>query len=147
MSKVLLVISVLVVLVFIKNRLTPYPETDTGIQFFKGSWEEALQKAAAEGKPVFLDIYASWCGTCKKLKRVTFANEEAARFFNAHFINVELDGEKGEGKMLAERFGVRSYPSLFVISKDGSVVKYSAGYLSPSELIQFGETALKQKEE
>ncbi|MDZ4845110.1 MAG: thioredoxin family protein [Chitinophagales bacterium] len=144
MTKVLLVISVLAVFAFIKNRFTPYPESsDTGIQFFKGTWDEAAKKSAAENKPIFLDIYASWCGPCKKLKRTTFADDHAGKFFNEHFINVELDGEKGEGRMLAEKYGVRGYPSLFLIGEDEKVITYSAGYRSASELIDFGKSAFK----
>ena len=38
-----------------------------GIEFFHGTYEEALQKARAEGKQIFVDVYTSWCGPCKML--------------------------------------------------------------------------------
>lgn len=43
--------------------------SETGIQFFNGTWEEALALAEKESKPIFLDVYAVWCGPCKALKR------------------------------------------------------------------------------
>ena len=33
-----------------------------GIDFFQGSWSEALEKAKAEDKLIFVDAYAEWCG-------------------------------------------------------------------------------------
>jgi len=147
MTKALLVIATLASFVLLKNRFAPYPAADseTGIRFFKGTWAEALKKSEQEGKPVFLDIYASWCGPCKKLKRVTFAHEDAGSFFNEHFINVELDGEKGEGRTLAAKYGVRGYPSLFFIDKNGDVITHSSGYRSANELVHLGKTVLKGK--
>lgn len=40
-----------------------------GIEFFHGTYEEALQKARAEGKQIFVDVYTSWCGPCKMMAK------------------------------------------------------------------------------
>jgi thioredoxin 1 len=85
-------------------------------------WNEALKKSRDENKPIFLDLSASWCGYCKKLKRNTFSHSAAADYFNAKFINVEVDGENGEGLILAQKYGVSGYPSLFIIDKDGNII-------------------------
>jgi len=57
-----------------------------GINFFKGTYTEALAKAKEENKPVFLDVYAGWCGPCKKLKKTTFKDETVGEYFNKNFI-------------------------------------------------------------
>lgn len=87
-----------------------------GIQFFEGSWDEALVLAEKENKAIFLDVYASWCGPCKVLKKTTFPDAEAGKYFNENFINVTLDGEKGDGIKVAKELNVRAYPSLFIIN-------------------------------
>lgn len=43
-----------------------------GIDFFHGSYEEALKKARSENKGIFVDVYTSWCGPCKKMAREVF---------------------------------------------------------------------------
>ena len=39
-----------------------------GIQFEIGSWKEVLQKAKQENKLIFVDLYTTWCGPCKKME-------------------------------------------------------------------------------
>ena len=43
-----------------------------GIQFETGSWKEVLQKAKQENKLIFVDLYTTWCGPCKKMAAETF---------------------------------------------------------------------------
>ncbi len=118
-------------------------DTKAGIQFHKGTWAEALALAKKDNKLVFLDVYASWCGPCKKLKKRTFSNDKVGAYFNEHFINVSLDGEEGEGVSVSEVYQVSSYPSLFFINTDGKIISKAEGYLNPNEIIKFGKTVVK----
>jgi uncharacterized protein YyaL (SSP411 family) len=120
------------------------PDKANGINFFEGTWTQALAKAKAENKPIFLDIYATWCGPCKMLKRNTFTDTKVGAYFNQHFINVELDGEQGDGLALAKQLRISGYPSLFVIDKNGNPVVFSSGYIHPEEMIQFGKTGINK---
>lgn len=113
-----------------------------GIEFFEGTWQEALEKSKQEQKPIFLDIYASWCGPCKQLKRHTFSDTKVGEYFNQHFVNVALDGEHGEGPELARQLSVRGYPSLFVLDPSGRILTNSTGFKPPKDLLTFGETGL-----
>ena len=38
-----------------------------GVQFFEGSFRQALAKAKKEKKLIMFDAYTSWCGPCKKI--------------------------------------------------------------------------------
>jgi thioredoxin 1 len=118
-------------------------DTKGGIQFHKGTWAEAMALAKKDNKLVFLDVYASWCGPCKRLKKNTFSNSKVGTYFNERFINVSLDGEEGEGVSVSEKYNVTSYPSLYLINGDGKVVTETGGYMSPSELISFGKSVSK----
>jgi len=115
-----------------------------GMQFFEGSWEEALLLAQKENKPIFLDVYAVWCGPCKALQRNTFPDASVGEYFNTNFINVSLDGEKGDGITVAQELNVQAYPSLFILNSSGNPVAYYPGYLRPLEFLEFGKTGLAQ---
>ena len=115
-----------------------------GIQFFHGSWEEALEKAQAEQKPIFVDAYASWCGPCKRMAAQVFPQEEVGEFFNAKFINVKMDMEKGEGPDFAKKFPVRAYPTLLFISPQEEKFHEHVGGLDAEGLIKTGDLAVRK---
>ncbi len=114
-------------------------ESNNGIKFHKGTWEEALSRSKTEHKLIFLDIYAIWCGPCKKLSKYTFSNEEVGSFYNQNFINVSLDGEKGEGAILANKFGISGYPSLLFINSNGEIIKGTTGYHNANDFLSLGK--------
>lgn len=117
---------------------------EAGIAFHQGSWNEALELAKKENKLVFLDISASWCGPCKMLKANTFQNPEVGKFYNANFINVAVDGEKGEGIGLARKYGIRGYPTLLFINPEGKVVARTTGYRNPKKFLELGKKIIKR---
>ena len=115
-----------------------------GIQFFHGSWDEALEKAKAEQKPIFVDAYASWCGPCKRMAAQVFPQEEVGEFFNAKFINVKMDMEKGEGPEFAKKFPVRAYPTLLFITPQEEKYHEHVGGLDAEGLLKTGDLAVRK---
>ena len=93
----------------------------TGVDFQHLTFDEALAKAKAEKKLVFVDCYTTWCGPCKMMTTKIFPMKEAGEFFNPRFVCVKFDMEQGEGKELKNKLGVRAYPSFFIIRPDGTV--------------------------
>ncbi len=98
------------------------------IHFFQGSWKDAVAKAKAEKKCIFLDAYASWCEPCKTMEREVYTDQELAGYFNKKFISVKIDMEKGEGPELAKKFpSIDGYPSLLFFDPDGHLAKTILG--------------------
>lgn len=123
-----------------KNPKVDFKEDTTdGIHFFKGTFQEALEKAQAENKPIFLDIYATWCGPCKMLKKYTFSDKEVGDYYNANFINIAVDGETTEGRELANNFNIKGYPTLLIVDKKGKQVAKQVGFIEPHILVNFGK--------
>ncbi len=118
----------------------------TGIEFFAGTWEEALERAASEDKLIFLDAYASWCGPCKKMAATTFKDESVGAFFNKNFINLKLDMEKPESVSFRRLHAVRAFPTLFFLDADGEAVKRITGAQGVEQLIAAGRSALAAAE-
>ena len=110
-----------------------------GIEFFKGTWDDALELAKSEGKVIFVDAYASWCGPCKKMAKTTFVDEQVGTYYNNTFINMKLDMEKGEGLKFKSKYPVTAYPTLFWIDGSGKVVHKSIGGQLVDGLIKMGQ--------
>ncbi len=113
-----------------------------GIQFFEGSFDEALAEAKNSNKLIFLDAYASWCGPCKMMAAEIFPLEDVGNFYNDNFINVKMDMEKGEGPGLAEKYSVQFYPTYLYIGSDGNAVHQGAGYKPGEDFIEDGKNAM-----
>lgn len=119
-------------------------KADTGIEFHESTWEDALKLARETGMPVFLDISASWCGPCKALKSNTFSDSNVGTFYNANFVNVLVDGEKGEGITLAEKYRITGYPTMIFLDSNGEIIARTTGYREPQEFIELGKQILEQ---
>jgi len=115
-----------------------------GIDFYKGKWAEALAQAQEEGKVIFVDAYASWCGPCKRMARTAFPDPKVGEFYNKNFISVKIDMEKGEGPMFRQTYPVQSFPTLYYIDAKGEVLFRAVGARSAEQLVQMGEMVLRK---
>ena len=55
---------------------------------------EALERAKAENKPIFLSIGYSACHWCHVMEHESFENEAIAASMNEHFISIKVDREE-----------------------------------------------------
>lgn len=97
------------------------------ISFQHISLKEAKALAIKENKPIFADVYATWCGPCKYMASTTFMNPEIGTYFNKEFINVKIDGEKEDGPNVMHEYGITAYPTLLFISAKGELVETFVG--------------------
>jgi thiol-disulfide isomerase/thioredoxin len=118
-----------------------------GIDFFHGTWEEALAKSEAEGKLIFVDAYTTWCGPCKRMSADVFPLEEVGDVFNANFINVKLDMEKEESSSFREVHRVRAYPTLFFINARNEAVHTTVGGKQAASLITEANAAIAKMDD
>ncbi|MFT6484362.1 MAG: thiol-disulfide isomerase/thioredoxin, partial [Neolewinella sp.] len=118
-----------------------------GIEFFHGTWEEALVKSETEGKLIFVDAYTTWCGPCKKMSANVFPAAEVGEVFNANFINVKLDMEKAESVSFRRVHSVRAYPTLFWINGKDEVVHTSVGGKQVASLITVANAAIAKQDD
>ena len=114
-----------------------------GIQFFSGNWKDVVAEAKSTGKPVFIDVYTSWCMPCKKMAKETFTQKEVGDYFNVHFVNYQIDAEKGEGISIARQYKITAYPTCLFVLPDGKLVHSFLGFQTVEQLLKQGRQAVK----
>lgn len=128
---------------------------ETGVHFEHGlTWQQVQAKAKAENKPVFIDCFATWCGPCKYMSKVVFADEKASKFFNENFINIKLqlditDADNEEvkswyatGKEIAKTYNVNVYPTFLFFNSDGKAIHKVVGAADADQFIEKCKKAL-----
>lgn len=115
-----------------------------GVVFSNLTLEEALQKAKTENKLVFMDCYTSWCGPCKRMAEKEFPKKEAGDFFNSRFVNVKYDMEKGNGVDIAQKYGIKAYPTFIILRPDGTVQHRLVGSDDITDFIKRVEIGLNE---
>ena len=81
------------------------------------AWAEKVAQAKREGKPIFVDFWATWCKNCSAMEKTTFADARVkARLSN--FVVVKVQAEKPEqspAKEMLEAFEIRGLPGFVVL--------------------------------
>lgn len=77
------------------NETSPYllQHAQNPVDWYPWS-EEALAKASAEDKPIFLSVGYSACHWCHVMERESFENPALAELMNERFINIKVDREE-----------------------------------------------------
>lgn len=113
-----------------------------GIVFKENAtWKSLLADAKSSNKLIFLDAYTSWCGPCKKMAKEIFPVKEVGEYFNANFVNVKMDMEKGEGVDVAKNYAVEMYPTYLFINGDGEVVHKALGFMPTEKFLDVAKQA------
>jgi thiol-disulfide isomerase/thioredoxin len=113
-----------------------------GIVFEQGTWKQVLAKAKLTNKPIFVDVFTTWCGPCKKMSSDVFPLAEVGKVYNANYVCYQIDAEKGEGIEFAKTYEVKAYPTYLFIKPDGTLFSKSLGSMPAKNFIEVSTTAL-----
>jgi thiol-disulfide isomerase/thioredoxin len=93
------------------------------------SYDTALEKAKKDKKLVMVDVYADWCGWCKKLDRDTYSDKTVQETLVKNFVAVKINPEKSkrDGE-LAKQFGTHGYPHIVFLDDSGKKFGEISGY-------------------
>lgn len=113
------------------------------ISYFSGSLKDAFIASEKQGKPIFVDVYADWCGWCKKLDQDTFSNSEVIEYLNESFISLKLDSESPEGRKLAKQYRVKGLPTMLFLTKNGNETDRISGYVNAEQFLSIAKNVNK----
>ncbi len=102
-------------------------------------FENAVQAAAQQNKQVLVDIYAPWCGWCRRMHEEIYTDPAVKSHLNQHFILTRLNTSEYEQNVsyreydlteaeLAAGFGAEGTPTTVFLAADGTYVTRLGGY-------------------
>ncbi|MBX7150918.1 thioredoxin family protein [bacterium] len=95
--------------------------------FVDGDVASVMKAAKTKNQIIMIDFFTTWCGPCKLLDQNIYRSA-AFKAYTEQMICYKIDAEKGEGIAMADKYGVRVYPSVVFIDADGNEVERKVGY-------------------
>ncbi len=131
------------------------------------TFQEAMKQNQLQPKKIFIDMYTSWCGWCKRMDATTFEDAAIVEYMNKRFYSVKFNAEtrdtifykdksyfyKPEYK--ANEFaaqmlnGSMSYPTSVYLDEAMNEIGPVPGYLTAEQMLPvlkyFGDDIYKTK--
>lgn len=102
----------------------------------KARWEptyaKARERAAAEGRVVFVEFTEPACGNCVRMDALLYPAVNFEMML-LRMVPVKLDRTAGEGPALAQRYGIAVSPAALVVSAGGALVFRVNGFDNPGD--------------
>jgi thiol:disulfide interchange protein DsbD len=84
--------------------------------------ETEVANAAAQGKPVMLDLYADWCVACKEFEAITFKDPQVQeRLSQIVFLQADVTNNDMQDIELLEHYDVLGLPTLIMFDSSGEL--------------------------
>ena len=118
------------------------------------SLEEAIEMQKEEDKKILLQIYTDWCGWCKEMNKVTYAQPHIAQYVSENFYPVKFNAETkdkiiykdktyefilrpglgGYHELAAELLQGRfSFPTVVFLDEDFEFIQSIVGFKTPEQ--------------
>lgn len=100
------------------------------VDFFQGTYKEALLKAKEENKLVLLYFTASWCGPCHYMNQNIFTEKSIDLKISANYVFLKLDIDNPSTGIIYEKYNSdkrKSVPRFFFINYKEEIIKKHLG--------------------
>jgi thioredoxin-related protein len=131
------------------------------------TFQEAMKQNKQQPKKVFIDMYTSWCGWCKRMDATTFEDPAIIAYMNQHFYPVKFNAETRDTILYKDKAyafkpeykanefaaqmlnGSMSYPTSVYLDETMTEIGPVPGYLTAEQMLPvlkyFGENIYKTK--
>ena len=97
-----------VVLAFVSAEAQDYGGADRApLIDWRTSYRLAAAEAARDGKPLLVRVTANWCGPCRQMKQLTFADSRVIELVQSGYIPLIIDAD--ENPDLVAEFRVEAF--------------------------------------
>ncbi len=114
-----------------------------GIDWHKGSVENALELAKKNNRPLYLYWGAVWCPPCNQIKETIFKSSLFQKSIKS-FIPVYLDGDNTASQFWGEKLKTSGYPTMLILSSQGSELARLPTGVPVEEYVALMEFSLEQ---
>lgn len=119
---------------------------------------EALEKAKAEPRLIFVDMYADWCVPCRVMDKNVYMNPTVASILNKKFYPVKLDADsetpilcdgkrEATKKCFSEVWELNVLPSFVLVAPKGLSILTVTDSMSPQEMQMLLDKFLEKEQE
>ena len=115
-----------------KTKVSKIPLPDG---FIENDWTAAVTTAKDNDRKIFVQFYADWCSLCATFKDEVLNDPEVKTYLNAHFINVLMDTEKGEGPILFSKYQLSGHPQSAMIGNNEVLIGNHAGKMDKVQFL------------
>lgn len=112
------------------------------------TWNDALLKAKAEHKYIFVDCYTTWCKPCREMDREVYSDSQVVRNLQDGFVPVKLQMDSTnhdnndvkkwyqDGQRVKNRYAVLAYPTYLFFDGDGNIIHKGLGFKDKNDFLK-----------
>jgi thioredoxin-like negative regulator of GroEL len=130
------------------NSNAPEDDVHAGapLPFIEDDYARALAEAKAKGLPLFVDVWAPWCHSCRSMKAYVLSDKALARHAG-RFVWLEVNTDLTQNAVFQEKYPVEFWPTLYVIDprQEKALLRFAGGatVAQLEKLFEDGERAYK----
>lgn len=109
------------------------------------SFAAAKREARNRNCLIMADLYADWCGPCRRMAQTTFTDPTVVDL-SKQFVAVKVNIDAKGGRAVSRHYGIRVIPTILMVRADGAIVEKTVGYRAPEAFSQIMRNVLQHWE-